>query len=296
MVCLFIHFQNLGSPYFVKILLFPNCKSMIDPIVTLIKKRELLWQFLIRNVKSRHRGSLLGSFWLLVNPLLMLGLYVFAFGVVFGGRFTDSPSESTIDYALGVFIGLNVLGLISGMIGAAPGIIVGQPNFVKKVVFPLEILPAAMMGALSYDLLIGFSLCLVGVLVTGTSLSIYILYVPIIIGPVFLIALGLSWFFSALGVFIRDLSQLGSFLGLALLYASGVFYSAEKAKTTAPEIWIYLQWNPLLQIIESLRQTILWGGQPDMFSVLYCWLFAIFVLLGGSWFFHRLRPAFADVL
>ena len=171
MVCLFIHFQNLGSPYFVKILPLANYKSMIDPIVTLIKKRELLWQFLIRNVKSRHRGSLLGSFWLLVNPLLMLGLYVFAFGVVFGGRFTDSPSESTIDYALGVFIGLNVLGLISGMIGAAPGIIVGQPNFVKKVVFPLEILPAAMMGALSYDLLIGFSLCLVGVLITGTSLS-----------------------------------------------------------------------------------------------------------------------------
>ena len=103
----------------------------------------------------------------MANPLLMLGLYVFAFGVVFGGRFTDSPTESTLDYALGVFLGLSVLGLVSGIIGSSPAIIVSQPNFVKKVVFPLEILPAATMGALAYDLLISFSLCLIGVSLVG---------------------------------------------------------------------------------------------------------------------------------
>src|SRR6056300_205625 len=144
----------------------------MTPFVSLYTRRELLWQFLVRNVKARHRGSILGAFWLLANPLLMLALYVFAFGVVFGGRFTDSPDESTLDYALGVFLGLSVLGLISGIIGASPGIIVGQPNFVKKVVFPLEILPAAMMGALSYDLLIGFSLCLIGVVFLGTGIGL----------------------------------------------------------------------------------------------------------------------------
>ena len=109
----------------------------MTPFVSLYTRRELLWQFLVRNVKARHRGSILGAFWLLANPLLMLGLYVFAFGVIFGGRFTDSPDESTIDYALGVFLGLNELGLVSGIIGSSPGIIVSQPNFVKKVVFPL---------------------------------------------------------------------------------------------------------------------------------------------------------------
>ena len=143
----------------------------MEPILSLFKKRDLLWQFLLRNVKSRHRGSILGAFWLVVNPLLMLGLYVFAFGVVFGGRFTDSPDESTLDYALGVFLGLSVLGLVSGIIGAAPGIIVGQPNFVKKVVFPLEILPAAMTGALAYDLLIGLILCLIGTCFLGARIS-----------------------------------------------------------------------------------------------------------------------------
>jgi lipopolysaccharide transport system permease protein len=160
----------------------------------------------------------------------------------------------------------------------------------------LEILPAAMMGALSYDLLIGFGLCLLGVVFLGTGIGLSILYVPIILGPVFLIALGLSWFFSALGVFIRDVGQMASFLGLALLYSSGVFYSAEKAQQSAPVIWTYLQWNPVLQIIDSLRQVILWGGQPNWFSLGYAWLFGVFILLFGAWFFHRLRPAFADVL
>ena len=89
----------------------------MEPIVSLFKHRELLWQFLLRNVKARHRGSVLGALWLIVNPLLMLGLYVFAFGVVFGGRFTNSPDESTLEYALGIFLGLNVLGLVSGIIG-----------------------------------------------------------------------------------------------------------------------------------------------------------------------------------
>ncbi|MAE54218.1 MAG: sugar ABC transporter permease [Opitutae bacterium] len=266
------------------------------PFVSLLTRRELLWQFLVRNIKARHRGSILGAFWLVANPLLMLGLYVFAFGVVFGGRFTDSADESTIDYALGVFLGLNVLGLISGIIGGSPGIIVGQPNFVKKVVFPLEILPAATMGALAYDLLISFGLCLIGVLSVGPGLTISCFYAPIILFPVFLIALGLAWFFSALGVFIRDVGQIGSFLGLALLYSSGVFYSAAKAEATAPGIWQFLQWNPLLQIVDSLRQVILWGGEPNWWGVGYSWIFGVIVLLFGAWFFDRLRPAFADVL
>ena len=238
---------------------------------------------------------MLGALWLILNPLLMLGLYVFAFGVVFGGRFIESTDENTLDFALGVFLGLNVLGLIQAIIGSAPMIIVSQPNFVKKVVFPLEILPAAMVGALAYDLLIGFGLCLLGVVTLGPGLSISVIYTPFIIGPVFLIALGLAWFLSALGVFIRDIGQIGSFLGLALLYSSGVFYSAVSAMDSSPEILIFLQWN-LLQIIDSLRQVILWGGHPDWFSLVYAWIFGFVILFSGAWFFHRLRPAFADVL
>ena len=240
-------------------------------------------------------GKYTWCFWLIANPLLMLGLYVFAFGIVFGGRFTDSPDESTIDYALGVFVGLSVLGIISGTIGSAPGTIVSQPNFVKKVVFPLEVLPAANTGSLAYDLLIGLSLCF-WVFSSLVRAYLFLFFLFQFDCSIFLISLGFAWFFSALGVFIRDITQLGSFLGLALLYSSGVFYSAAKAKTTAPAIWSFLKWNPFLQIIDSLRQVILWGGEPDWNSVIYCWIFGLFCLFFGSWFFNRLRPAFADVL
>ena len=268
----------------------------MNSILSVYQNRGLLWQFLLRNVRQRHRGSILGSLWLVLNPLLMLSLYVFVFGIVFGGRFTDSPSESTLDYALGVFLGLCVMNLVSGTIGSSPTIIVSQPNFVKKVVFPLDVLPIAHIGAMSYDLLIGLALCLSGVCFLGSGFSQSFLYIPIIIGPVFLISLGLSWFFSAFGVFIRDISHLGSFLGLALLYSSGVFYSAEKAKTTAPFIWEFLQWNPLLQTIDSLRKVTIWGVEPEWNTLVYSWVFGFVVLFSGSWFFKRLRPVFADVL
>ena len=110
-------------------------------------------------------------------------------------------------------------------------------------------------------MLIGLGLCLLGITIFGAGLDLSVFLAIIFLMPVFLIALRLAWFFSALGVFIRDISQIGSFLGLALLYSRGVFYSASKAKATAPEIWTFLQWNPLLQIIDSLRQVVLWGGE-----------------------------------
>ena len=103
----------------------------------------------------------------------------------------------------------------------------------------MEILPAALTGALAYDLLIGFGLSLLGIAIWGPGLGISCLFAPILIAPVLIIGFGLSLIFSALGVFIRDLGMLGSFFGLSLLYASGVFYSAEKAKEMAPQIWTF---------------------------------------------------------
>jgi lipopolysaccharide transport system permease protein len=273
-----------------------NPRLTMKLIKTLFERHELLWQFLVRNIKSRHKGSVLGAFWIIMNPLLMLALYVFAFGVVFGGRFTDSPLETTLDYALGVFLGLSVLGIVNGVIGGSPTVILSQPNFVKKVVFPLEILPTAMVGAFAYDLVISFSLCSLGIVLLGPGLSASFLWVPVIILPVFLTALGLSWFLSAFGVFIRDINQVGSFLGLALLYSSGVFYSAEKAEQTAPAIWQFLQWNPILHTVDNLRQIMLWGGELNWNFVLYSYAFGATMLWGGAWFFDRLRPAFADVV
>ena len=171
-----------------------------------------------------------------------------------------------------------------------------QPNFVKKVVFPLEILPTAVIGSLSYDLLIGLGLCLAGICFLGPGICTSFIYIPIIIGPIFLISLGISWFFSALGVFIRDVNHFGSFLSLALLYSSGVFYSATKAEQTAPDVWKFLQWNPILQIIDNLRCVTIWNSEINWESVVFTWIVGLIFLFTGSFFFNRLRPVFADLL
>jgi len=264
--------------------------------LSLIERRDLVWQFFSRNVKSRHRGSFLGPIWLLVNPLLMLCLYVFAFGVVFGGRLTDSTEESTLDYALGVLIGLNIIGFISGVISSTPSSILSHPNFVRKVVFPLEVLPVAQTGSLLYDMLIGFGLSLLGVVFLGPGLLVTCLWIPILLFPILMIGLGLALLLSSLSIYIRDFGQISSFLCLSILYSSGVFYSAEKASMVAPSIWNFLQWNPLLQIIDSLREIILWGREPSWWWVSYSWAVAVGVLTMGTFVFQKLRPSFGDLI
>jgi len=175
----------------------------------------------------------------------MLALYVFAFGVVFGGRFTDSADESTLDYALGVFLGLSVLGLISGTIGSAPGIIVSQPNFVKKVVFPLEVLPAASVGALAYDLIIGLALCFGGIAFFGPGLSFSSLYTIVILGPVFLIGLGLGWFFCGIGSFYSRYQSTGFLPRTCLTLFEWCFLLSRESKE-------YRSWNMGFSSMESL--------------------------------------------
>ena len=190
--------------------------------------RELLWQFTLRNVELRHRGSHLGLIWSFLNPLLMLGLYVMVFGYIFGGKFGIVPNETRVDYALGIFAGLTLLHFISEILTTSPAIIVGNPNFVKKVVFPLEILPAAAVGAALFHLLISLGLALAAVAIAGVPFSAAALWLPVILLPLVLLGLGVAWFFSALGVFLRDIGQIMQFLSMALMWCSGVFFSAEK--------------------------------------------------------------------
>ena len=143
--------------------------------------RELLWQFTLRNVELRHKGSHLGLIWSFLNPLLMLGLYVLVFGYIFGGSFGILPHETRVDYALGIFLGLTLFHFVSEVLGISPSIIVGNPNFVKKVVFPLEILPAANVGGAVFHMLISLGLALLSLLIFGSGFSSGILWLPVII-------------------------------------------------------------------------------------------------------------------
>ncbi|HET7535613.1 MAG TPA: ABC transporter permease [Candidatus Didemnitutus sp.] len=257
------------------------------------KHRGLLWQFTLRNVELRHKGSHLGLVWSFLNPLLMLGLYVFVFGYIFGGTFGIVPNESRIEYALGIFLGLTLFHIVAEVLGLSPTVIVSNPNFVKKVIFPLEVLPAANVGAGIFHLLISLALVLLGILFFGPSLTIEVLWLPVILLPLVLMLLGLAWLFSAVGVFFRDIGQVMQFVSMGLMFSSAVFYSAQKIPAAA---WMILRFNPILLAIELARDAVLWHRPVNFAHLAYLYACAVVICYLGHAAFRRMKPAFADVL
>ena len=172
-------------------------------------------------------------------------------------------------------------------------LITSQPNFVKKVVFPLEILPVASVGASVFHFSISFALAIAGVALAGPGLAWSALWVPVILFPVVLIAFGLAWFASALGVFLRDLGQAAQFFAQVLIYASGVFYSHRIVPHAA---WMVLRLNPLFHAVELSRDALLWHRPLNLIYLAYLYAFGFTAFVLGSAFFRRMKPSFADVL
>jgi lipopolysaccharide transport system permease protein len=265
-------------------------------LTDLWRHRDLLWQFTRRNFELTLRGSHLGLIWSFLNPLLMLGLYVFVFGFIFGGHFGVVASETATDYALGVFLGLTIFGLIAEILAMAPMIIASSPNFVKKVVFPLEVLPAAAVGASIGRMLIGLAFALLGIILLGPGGHPGLLWLPVILLPVIVGCLGLAWLISSLGVFIQDIGQLMAFLAQVVMYSSAVFYSAARISSLAPTAWTVLRFNPVLLAIELTRDAALWHQPMNFRHLGYLYVCGFVTCWLGYVLFRKLKPAFADVL
>lgn len=267
-------------------------RALAPFLADLWRHRDLLRQFTARQVELRHKGSHLGVVWSVANPLLMLALYVLVFGFIFGGSF-GRPGETRIDYGLGIFLGLTLFQFASEVLSTSPMVVVGNPNFVKKVVFPLEVLPAANVGAALVHLCIGLALVLTSVLVLGPGLAWSVLWLPVILLPLVLAALGVTWLFAALGVFLRDIAQPMQFLSMALLFASAVFYPVQKIPEAA---WAVMRFNPILLAIELARDAVLWHETLNYTHLAYLYAFGAAACSAGYAVFRRLKPAFADVL
>jgi lipopolysaccharide transport system permease protein len=268
-------------------------RALAAPVLNCWKHRGLLLEVTKRNIEVTTRGSALGLVWLTLNPLLMLGLYFFVFGTVFRGSFGVVADESRFDYALGVFLALTLFRTVGESIGSAPQLIINNTNLVKKVVFPLDLIPTAAVGGTLYSLLSSMALFVIGLLVSGRDLSLAVLWLPVIVAPLIFFALGFSLMLSALGVFFRDLSQAVPIVMLALMYASGVFYSAAKVP---PSAWAILRFNPLFQANELARNVVLWDSPLNGPALLYLYAVGLTCWGVGHFIFRRLQPAFADVL
>jgi lipopolysaccharide transport system permease protein len=258
------------------------------------RKRDLWWQFTVRAVEMRHRGSYLGIIWSVLNPLLMLGLYVLVFGFIFKGQLRPHYGDSRVDFALGLFLGLILFNVIAETLGVAPTLIVAQPNLVKKVVFPLEVLPLSQLGAFWFHLLISLALLLIGILVMGRSLSLVgLLWLPVLLLPHLLLTSGLCLFLAAFGVFFRDINQVVGFIANIILYSSGIFYSTS---IIPPAGWAVLKWNPFLQTVQLTRAALLWHEPVNFAWLSYTYAVGTAAFIIGGWFFQKTQPAFADVI
>jgi len=250
-----------------------------------------------REIISRYRGSFLGILWTFINPILMLSIYTFIFSVVFKVRL-DSQNGSVIyddkfAFALLLFTGLILFNLFSECLARAPGLILANINYVKKIIFPLEILPLISLCSALFHAGISFLVLFSFLLITSHPIEWTIIFLPIILFPLVLLTLGLSWILAAIGVFVRDIGQ---FIGLVLtmlLFLSPIFYPA----SALPEsIRDYLFLNPLTLIIEQARTVILYGQLPDWSSLILYYLFALLIAWTGLLWFNKTRKGFADVL
>jgi lipopolysaccharide transport system permease protein len=271
-----------------------NAPGHASPFAELARKRDLWWQFTVRTVELRHRGSYLGIVWAGLTPLLMLGLYFVVFGLIFKSSFGVLKDETQTDYALAFFLGLILYQLVAETLSTAPTVILSNPNLVKKVVFPLDVLPLAQLGATWFNLGISLTLMLLGAVFFGRGISIAgILWLPVILFPLLLLSVGLSWLFAALGVFFRDLAQFMPFVAQIVLYASAVVYPIARIPE---EIWAILKWNPLLHSIELARDALLWDSPINLTHLGYTYAAGAAMLLLGRWVFLKLQSAFADVI
>ncbi len=280
------------SPSMIRLL----CHALLlDParmVIGLWARRDLAWQFTLRNIELRHRGSRLGAFWALLNPLSMLALYFVVFGIIYDQRFHVLPGETRFDFSLALFLGLSLFHAFSETLAWAPSVIVANPNFVKKVVFPLEVLPVAYMGATAFHLLVSLGLVLLGSAFGTAGLSLQVFWLPVLMVPLLLLSLGVAMALSALGVFIRDIGQLTAFASTALLFASAVMYPPTKI----PDALHFLLYNPLLQLIDLARRVILWHQPMPFDALLRLYVISGLTFAVGTVLFALLRKSFAEVV
>lgn len=260
----------------------------------LVRHRHLIGQLTRREVLARYRGSFLGVIWSVLNPLFMLAIFAVVFGVIFRAKFTGHPNEGPGDFALQLFAGLLMFNVFAECISRAPNLMLLNTNYVTKVVFPLEILPVTVVLNALINLLLGVVPLLLGVWWLHGYLPATLVLWPLLLVPTFLLALGVTWLFSALGVFFRDLNELVGPLTQVLMYASALFYSVEKAP---PALQAFLRLNPLAFFSEQSRNLAVWGDRGLDWQG-----YGVFTLVGlvfastGYGVFLRLKHAFADVV
>lgn len=253
---------------------------------------SLFCQLLKREIQSLYQGTVLGVFWLLVKPLFLLLIYTLVFAGIMKARWPGS-SDDSFEFAIILFAGLIVFNLFAEILSSAPLVILKNQTYVKKVVFPLQILPLVNLGTALFQAAIALFILLLFQLLHYGVIPLTILLLPLVWLPFLLLLAGLSYLLSALGVFVRDIAQTMSFIIPGFMFLSPIFYPVS-ALPPAAQHWIYL--NPLSFMVEQTRAVMIQGVMPAWSGWLWYFLVALLIALPGWLFFTRTRKGFADVL
>jgi lipopolysaccharide transport system permease protein len=266
-------------------------RAVWRPLWELPRKFDLILSLVRRELAARYRGSVLGIAWALVTPVVMIAIFTFIFAGIFGARF--GARGSAWDFALYLFCGLLPWTAFQETVQQSSQTVVAHTNLVKRVVFPLEILPVALaLTALANQMFGTIALVAAAIIIRG-ELHATLLWLPVLIVPQLMATLGVAWLVASLGVFLRDIVQGISLLLTAWLYLTPIIYP----ESVVPERFRpFITANPFTHLIRSYRRILIEGAMPDWRGLAYFTAFALICFIFGYWWFARTRKNFADVV
>lgn len=274
----------------------PQPVSLLALLRSFFGHSSLIVQITKREVVGRYRGSLIGIGWSFLNPLLMLAVFTFVFSVVFQAKWgvaLEGEEEGKGVFAVVLFVGLIVHALFAEILTRSPALILGNVNYVKKVIFPLEILPiTAVLSALFHTAISLVVWLAAHCLLIGVP-GWQIVFLPLVLLPLVVLSLGVAYILASLGVFLRDIGQTMGILATVLLFLSPVFFPIDRLPEQYQPLFLA---NPLTFIIQQAREVLIWRGEPDFSGLLiYTGIASLVLLVGFAWF-QKTRKGFADVL
>ncbi len=267
-------------------------RNIASPFFVIARNLALILSLVKKEIKVKYSGSILGIIWAVIVPLVMLGVYTFVFSVVFQSRW-GALTESKSQFSLVLFAGLILFNLFSDSLSSSTYSIVGNENYVKKIVFPLEVLPVVSVLVVFFHFFLSFAVLLVFYLIVNGLPPITIFITPFFLLLFLLFIIGISWIVSGLSVYLRDTSYFISILCSLLLFLSPIFYAVDSIPIEFRPI---LSFNPLTPFIETFRGLVLFNKLPAACTVLFCLLFSLLSFYLGFYFFSKLKKGFADVI
>lgn len=268
-------------------------KWLIEPVRILVQNFDLFKQTTKRTVLQKYKGSYLGLVWSFILPLCMLAVYTFVFGTVFKARWDYQVSSNSAEFALILFVGISIYSVFSEVVASAPNLVIGNPNYVKKVIFPVELLSMTSICSAMVQLCFNLVIILISKALVLRVFDLMPLLLPIVLLPLIFLLLGISWLLSSIGAYVKDMRQISTLITLVFGYLTPIFYPA----SMVPEnLRVILYLNPMTYLVENARNVLIYNQWPDWKQLAIVTTISYFIMLAGLSVFKRIKSGFSDVI